>query len=137
MLKGVNRWRLRNKAMNFIPEDIEILKKQENATEKLKLIYKEIDTKELSGAGLHAHICTFEMLSNDKMKQRCECKKWLKQHPIEYPTNDDFWEPCDFCEMMNYVALDDEGKIMYVSRATPEELINWTKRFKEANNVSL
>lgn len=140
MYKRDKRWRSKRKAAKLDPNypiDPEVLKKQEEATAKLELIYHAIDTKEISGIGCHEHICTFEMLSNDKIRQARECKEWLKKHPIEYPTNDDFWEPCDFCAMMNYVAQDDEGKIMYVSRAFPEERINWTKRFKEANNVSL
>ena len=133
MFKRDKRWRLKNKAAKLNPNypiNPEILKKQEEATEKLNLIYKEIDDpKVLGGCGLHEHICTFEMLSNDKTRQARECREWLKAHPIEYPTDDDFWEPCDFCAMMNYVAQDDEGKIMYVSRAFPEERINWTKKF--------
>lgn len=133
MFKRDKRWRLKNKAAKLDPNypiNPEILKKQEEATEKLNLIYKEIDDpKVLGGCGLHEHICTFEMLSNDKTRQARECREWLKAHPIEYPTDDDFWEPCDFCAMMNYVAQDDEGKIMYVSRAFPEERINWTKKF--------
>lgn len=140
MYKRDKRWRSKYKAAKLKPNypiDLEILKKQEEATAKLELIYRAIDTQEISGNGAHEHICTFEMLSNDKTRQARECKEWLKKHPIEYPTDDDFWEPCDFCAMMNYVAQDDEGKIMYVSRAFPEERINWTKRFKETNNVSL
>ena len=117
MFKRDKRWRLKNKAAKLDPNypiNPEILKKQEEATEKLNLIYKEIDDpKVLGGCGLHEHICTFEMLSNDKTRQARECREWLKAHPIEYPTDDDFWEPCDFCAMMNYVAQDDEGKIMF------------------------
>ena len=124
------RWRSKNKAAELDPNypiDLEILKKQEEATAKLKLIYREIDTQELGGNGLHEHICTFEMLSNDKTHQARECREWLKKHPINYPYEDDYWdwEPCDFCAMMNYIAQDDEGKIMYVSRTFPEELKNF------------
>ena len=121
------RWCSEYKAAKLDPNypiDLKILKKQEEATEKLDLIYKEIDNQEvLGGNGLHEHICTFKMLSNDKTKQARQCKEWLKKHPVEYP-NDDFliWTPCDFCAMMNYVAQDDEGKIMYVSRTFPKSL---------------
>ena len=124
------RWRSKNKAAELDPNypiDPEILKKQEEATAKLKLIYREIDTQELSGNGLHEHICTFKMLSNDKTRQARECREWLKKHPIDYPTYQEFWSPCDFCAMMNYIAQDDEGKIMYVSRTFPEELKNFFK----------
>lgn len=121
------RWRSINKATKLNPNypiDPEVLKKQEEATTKLDLIYKEIDNqKVLGGNGLHEHICTFKMLSNDKTRQARECREWLKKHPIEYPdSNFLIWEPCDFCAMMNYVAQDDEGKIMYVSRTFPEQL---------------
>ena len=120
------RWRSKYKAAKLNPNypiDLEILKKQEEATAKLNLIYREVDNQEiLSGNGLHEHICTFKMLSNDKTRQAHECREWLKKHPIDYPYEDDYWEPCDFCAMMNYVAQDDEGKIMYVSRTFPEEL---------------
>lgn len=126
MFKRENRWRSKYKAAKLDPNyplDLEVLKKQEEATAKLDLIYREIDTEEISGIGCHDHICTFKMLSNDKTLQARECREWLKKHPVEYP-NDDFliWSPCDFCAMMNYVAQDDEGKIMYVSRTFPEEL---------------
>ena len=120
------RWRSENKAAELNPNypiDPEVLKKQEEATAKLDLIYHAIDTKEVRGIGCHEHICTFEMLSNDKTRQARECKEWLKKHPIEYPDSDFLiWEPCDFCAMMNYVAQDDEGKIMYVSRTFPDQL---------------
>ena len=124
------RWRERNKAMKFNPDypiDKETLKAQEEATRKLQLIYREVDNqKKLGGNGLHEHLCTFKMLSNDKSLQQAECRKWLAAHPIEYPEGD-FWEPCDFCAMMNYVAQDDEGKIMYVSRTFPKDLLEWEK----------
>jgi hypothetical protein len=122
------RWRTKYKAAELDPNypiDPEVLKNQEEATAKLNLIYREIDDQEvLGGNGLHDHICTFKMLSNDKTRQARQCREWLKKHPIEYPDNNDFliWEPCDFCAMMNYVAQDDEGKIMYVSRTFPEPL---------------
>ena len=126
MYKREKRWRSINRAKELdsnYPIDPEVLKKQEEATAKLDLIYREIDNQDLGGNGLHDHICTFQMLSNDKAKQAHECREWLKKHPIEYP-NSDFliWEPCDFCAMMNYVTQDDEGKIMYVSRTFPEQL---------------
>lgn len=106
--------------------DLDVLKKQEEATARLELIYHAIDTRELSGFGCHAHICTFKMLSNDKSLQQSECRKWLAAHSIKYPEGD-FWGPCDFCAMMNYVAQDDEGKIIYVSRTFPEDLLKWEK----------
>ena len=127
MYKEKERWRSKYKAAELDPNypiNQEILRKQEEATAKLDLIYREIDDQEvLGGNGLHEHICTFKMLSNDKTRQARECREWLKKHPIDYP-NIDFlvWEPCDFCAMMNYIAQDDEGKIMYVSRTFPEPL---------------
>lgn len=129
MHKQKERWRSKYKAEKLNPNfplDIEVLKNQEEATKKLNLIYKEIDTEELGGSGLHYHLCTFKMLSNDKPLQQAQCRKWLMAHPIEYPEGD-FWGPCDFCAMMNYIAQDDEGKIMYVSRTFPEDLLEWEK----------
>ena len=126
------RWRQRNKAMELDPNypiDKETLKAQEEATRKLKLIYREVDNQEkLGGNGLHEHLCTFKMLSNDKSRQQHECKEWLKKHPIEYPKNNEFLDACDLCPMMNYIALDDEGKIMYVSRTFPEEILAWERK---------
>lgn len=125
------RWRQRNKAMELDPNyliDKKTLKAQEEATRKLKLIYREVDNQEkLGGNGLHEHLCTFKMLSNDKSRQQHECKEWLKKHPIKYPKNNEFLDACDLCPMMNYIALDDEGKIMYVSRTFPEEILAWER----------
>ena len=132
--------RQKNKAMELDPNyfiNKEILNAQEEATKKLKLIYQEIDNQEkLGGNGLHEHICTFKMISNDKSLQQSKCKKWLASHPIEYQNDDDFWSPCDFCAMMNYIARDDEGKIMYVSRNFPEDYIKWLKQYKERNKLN-
>lgn len=134
MYKRDKRWRLKYKAAKLDPNypiNPEVLQKQEEATAKLDLIYREIDNQDLGGNGLHDHICTFQMLSNDKTRQVRECREWLKKHPIEYPDSDFLiWEPCDFCAMMNYVAQDDEGKIMYVSRTFPEELKKYFNRSK-------
>ena len=137
MYKREKRWRSKYKAAELDPNyplDLEVLRKQEEATAKLDLIYKEVDTEEVSGKGCHSHICTFKMLTNDKTRQARECKEWLKKHPIEYPNYEDdcfIWEPCDFCAMMNYVAQDDEGKIMYVSRTFPKQLKNY---FEDRSN---
>lgn len=131
MYKKKERWRSKYKAKELNPNfplDMKVLKDQEEATEKLNLIYREIDTEELGGGGLHYHLCTFKMLSNDKSKQRHECKEWLKKHPIEYPENNEFLDACDLCPMMNYIALDDEGKIMYVSRTFPKEILEWERK---------
>lgn len=52
----------------------------------------------------HKHLCTFVMLGNDKVE---ECNKFYDgTPPIE----------CDCCPMLNYVALDHNGKIMFVER---------------------
>lgn len=131
MYKREKRWRSKYKAKRIksnFPIDINVLKNQEEVTEKLNLIYREIDTEELSGRGLHYHLCTFKMLNNDKSKQQHECKEWLKKHPIEYPENNEFLDACDLCPMMNYIALDDEGKIMYVSRTFPKEILAWERK---------
>lgn len=134
MYKEKERWRSKNKAAELDPNysiDPEVLQKQEEATAKLNLIYREIDDQEvLGGNGLHEHICTFEMLSNDKTLQARQCREWLKKHPVEGLDSDSWAEPCDFCAMMNYIAQDDEGKIMYVSRRFPEELKKYFNRSK-------
>ena len=82
MYKRDKRWRSKYKAAELNPNypiDLEVLKKQEEATAKLNLIYQEVDNQEvLGGNGLHGHICTFKMLSNDKAKQVHQCREWLK-----------------------------------------------------------
>ena len=77
----------------------------------------------------HQHVCTFELLGKDTYKRKKECKKYLKNHPIVIPTNypkeynieDD---KCEFCPMLNYIALDDEGRIMYITRTFPDEILD-------------
>ena len=53
----------------------------------------------------HKHLCTFAMLGNNKIE---ECTKFYNGMP---PAE------CDCCPMLNYVALDHKGKIMFVERA--------------------
>jgi len=138
------RHRQKNKAMELDPNyfiNKEILNAQEEATKKLKLIYQEIDNQEkLGGNGLHEHICTFKMLSNDKTYQMKQCREWRANHPIKFPEDDEpkyLEDYCDFCSMMNYVALDDEGKVMYVSRTFPEELIKRIEKIRNNDNDNI
>lgn len=76
----------------------------------------------------HAHCCTFEMLCYGDLKEaERQCARWRAQHPIRFPKKwpqpHDISDYCDFCEMHNYIALDNEGRIMYVKRNTPNELL--------------
>lgn len=74
----------------------------------------------------HRHLCTFTMLGQSSREARKSCRCWLEQHPIKFPDNwvipTDIKDYCDFCEMMNYVCLDDEGRIIYTLRTDPESL---------------
>ena len=45
-------------------------------------------------------------------------------YPKEYIEDD----KCEFCPMLNYLALDDEGRIMYITRTFPDEIL---KIYKE------
>lgn len=100
-------------------ESSKVLPKQEEITKEIVKFTEEKDTHDVIGYGLHNHICTFEIMSNDRPWQKAQCKKWIKNHPIKY----DEWGPdCDFCEMFNYIALDDEGRLMYATRNFPEKL---------------
>lgn len=73
----------------------------------------------------HQHKCTFEMLYPEEAIKKC--RMWRAQHPIKFPYK---WprpkyreDYCDFCEMMNYVALDSEGRIISVTHTNPSSLI--------------
>ena len=78
-------------------EPSKALPKQEEITKEIKKFAKEKDTYDAAGYGLHEHMCTFELISNDKPWQKAQCKKWIKNHPVEC----DEWGPdCDFCEML-------------------------------------
>lgn len=69
------------------------------------------------GNGWHYHKCLFAMLSNDKSEQYAQCRKWRRDHNINLPFDGMEWsDACDYCQMMCYVALDDEGKLMYAIR---------------------
>lgn len=70
------------------------------------------------GKNKHYHLCTFWMTTKNWIEQ---CEKWRASHPVRFldsfaPLPDSIYEYCDFCPMMNYVALDDEGKLMYAIR---------------------
>lgn len=72
---------------------------------------------EAAGNGLHYHKCLFCMLSNDKPKQYNQCREWRKNHNITADFNKMEWsDACEECEMFCYIALDDEGKLMYTTR---------------------
>lgn len=107
---------------------------QEKATKDIINFSNNRDTEECYGNGCHYHICTFEMISNDRRWQKAQCKKWLKKHPIISRNIIDSSDYCDHCAMFNYVALDDEGKVMYVSRTFPQEIYEWEKKYYENNN---
>ena len=122
------RWKARYEASQLNPQypiDPIVLQKQEEAARKIDLVYNELDNQEiLGGNGLHEHLCLFSMLSNDKSKQYKQCRKWRKEHNnIEEFQGIGWSDACDYCEMMCYVALDDEGKLMYTSRIFPDEFL--------------
>ena len=107
-------------------KDIEI---QEQMTKEIERMIEKIDTitPPLKGYYHHAHKCTFKMLYPEIAKE--ECAKWRAQHPIIFPNK---WHPptclddyCDFCDMMNYISLDNEGRIQYVIRSNPAKLLSF------------
>ena len=114
-------------------EPSKALPKQEEITKEIVKFIKEKDTNDAAGYGLHNHICTFEIMSNDRPWQKAQCKKWIKNHPVEC---DEYGPDCDFCEMFNYIALDDEGRLMYATRNFPEELQNYIRSINNENNNS-
>lgn len=78
----------------------------------------------------HAHCCTFKMLCcGDEKEAERQCAQWRSKHPIHFPKNwhklQDISDYCDFCEMMNYVSLDDEGRIIYVERNDVKKLLRY------------
>ena len=93
-----------NMAYNHININID------KAWKYIKKFAKGKDTHDAAGYGLHEHVCTFELISNDKPWQKAQCKKWIKNHPVEC---DEYGPDCDFCEMLNYIALDDEGTMVF------------------------
>ena len=101
---------------------------EQTMTREIAAAIKDIEARYNTPLCNHRHMCTFEMLSG-KFDTEKRCRQWRKKHPIKFP---DKWPPvedvedyCDFCEMMNYVALDNEGRIMYVKRNDVEQLLNY------------
>ncbi len=98
-------------------------------TEALNQTIEQLENRyHFDGYWNHEHLCTFDMLDSEDCKEE-NCAKWRAKHPVHFPKK---WHKptciedyCDFCEMMNYVALDDEGRIIYVSRSFPEKLRKW------------
>ena len=88
----------------------------------------------------HQHLCTFDMLPGRKYKKQ-KCREWCRKHP-ELKTLPRY-DRCDACEMFNYVAIDDEGRIVMIIHPNKEECQEhiqlekkWRKRFKNENNYS-
>ena len=72
----------------------------------------------------HIHICTFDLYkSSSRYKKRC-CKEWMKKHPELQLARNKYGSggECDFCEMMNFVCIDDEGKIAAITHASKSEI---------------
>lgn len=114
--------------------NMNILEQQEQFTKEIKTAIqaKELNNEEVIGTNQHRHICTFEITSNDRWEKSVLCQNWRAKHPIKFPNvpfyQEDFSpslpDYCDFCPMMNFVALDEEGKIMYSVRNFPEDIIH-------------
>lgn len=85
----------------------------------------------------HDHMCTFKMLCRGDLKEaERQCYEYRARKPIIFPKN---WpkpscveDYCDFCDMMNYIALDNKGRVMYAQRINPQELI---KEFDKKKNL--
>lgn len=80
----------------------------------------------------HYHMCTFDLLNNKNPKKAC--KAYRHAHPLEFPEDytkeDRKAARCDFCPMFNYVAVDDQGRIMYVTRNFPEQVLERLRKWK-------
>lgn len=96
---------------------------QEELTNAIDSAIKQCEEEYPVECNNHQHICTFKLLG-EKVAKKCDA--WRAQHPIKFP--DKWHEPtcredyCGFCEMMNYICLDDEGRIVYVTRTHPDRL---------------
>ena len=99
---------------------------QEELTNVIDAAIKNCEEEYPVECNNHRHLCTFTMLGQSPRKAKKSCKCWREQHPIKFPNNwpkpTDINDYCDFCEMMNYVCLDDEGRIIYTRRAHPDKL---------------
>ena len=72
----------------------------------------------------HEHICLYKMLNKPREAKRL-CKKWIAEHPIQFPKYQDdlvIWENCDFCPHLITVVMDEEGKFICARRTFPDEL---------------
>ena len=112
-------------------KDIEI---QDRITNEIEKAINAIEKKNpsISGCYMHAHKCTFDMLCPEIAEQ--ECAKWRAKQPVRFPTH---WpkpscreDYCDFCDMMNYIALDEKGRIMYTVRSDGNKLLHYFNRKK-------
>lgn len=118
-----------------------IIQAQEKLTQEIINTNIKIQEKypECYGFPAHEHICTFDMLSRGKRNpfiQSKECKEWIKKQPVVLPENENpygFYDYCDYCQMMNYVAVDDLGRIVFVHRNTQEDIDSIIKISEEFN----
>lgn len=63
----------------------------------------------------HYHLCTFCLLNIKAERANEQCNQYIATHNIQPTrTGETRYDYCDNCPMMNYVALDDYGRIMYV-----------------------
>jgi len=118
------------------------LKRQEALAAELRPIIDKLENKyhKQDKFWNHAHRCTFEILCHGDINEaERQCARWRAEHPIHFPKNwpkpRDISDYCDFCEMMNYVALDEEGRIIYTQRIDPNELLAWHRRFDKQKKL--
>lgn len=98
------------------PLNKEILTVQEAFAQQVKELCNS-ELEEAYGESYHKHKCLFCMLSNNKSQQLAQCKKWRRDHHITAPFDKMEWsDACDNCDMACYVRLDDEGKLMWITR---------------------
>ena len=117
--RKIHRWRASHPNLYKRKISLEILGAQEGLTKEIAQFCDEREQANpmTEGYGRHYHLCTYEMVSNDGRWQDAMCIKWREKHGMMGKNK---YDCCDYCTMMNYVALDDEGKIMYVTRNIPD-----------------
>lgn len=76
------------------------------------------------GFPCHFHICTFDLYHWPYDLRRRKCKEWIKAHPELQLVRRKLGRgnECDYCEMMNFVCVDNEGKIAAIVHPTKEEI---------------
>lgn len=97
----------------------ELEKQEELAQAAVNLVHDWYNKNWEVGFPAHEHKCTFQLLEKNRRIARKWCKKWLENHPYLneiYKKDTEFGLPCDYCEMMNFICVNNEGRIATMYR---------------------